>query len=114
MIQTAEKVIETVRALPEKERQKLFELIEVEKAKENNFDKNGDFEQRQERFKQAMRWIRKNREEYDGKWVALDGGTLLAHGTDGKKVHADAQAKGVKTPLMHRVSIKETQPFGGW
>ena len=67
----------------------------------------------QERFRRSMNWIHENREEFDGQWVALDGDTLLAHGDDGKEVHAEAQKKGVKTPLMHRVSIKETQPFGG-
>jgi len=64
--------------------------------------------------RREQEWIEKNRIEYAGQWVALDGDILLAHGADGKKVHTEAQAKGVKTPLMHRVSIKETQPFGGW
>lgn len=40
MIQTAEQIIETVRALPISERKKFFELLEVEKNKESNNSKD--------------------------------------------------------------------------
>ena len=112
MTPTIENAIEIIRQLPPPEREKVRDWIENESA--NHSDKSSDFEIRQEKFKLAMQWIQENREKFDGQWVALDGKMLLAHGTDGKKVHAAAQAKGVKTPLMHRVSVKETQPFGGW
>ncbi len=110
MIPTFEQAIEVIRQLPPTEREKIKNWLEHE----SEINKPDDFEERQARFRHSMQWIQENREKFDGQWVALDNGTLLAHGTDGKKVHAEAQAKGVKTPLMHRVSIKETQPFGGW
>ena len=108
--------MESVRALPATEQQKFFNLAEAEKLKqtEEKQAKNDELKRKDARFKRALKWIDENREEFDGQWVALDGDTLLAHGADGKKVHRTAQAKGVETPLMHRVSIKETQPFGGW
>lgn len=109
---TIENAIEIIRQLPPPEREKLRDWIEREGTAAS--DKSAEFFKRQERFRLSMQWIQNNREEFDGQWVALSGDTLLAHGADGKKVHAAAQAKGVKTPLMHRVSIKETQPFGGW
>lgn len=112
MTPTVENAIEIIRQLPPPDREKVRDWIERESTQES--DNETEFDKRQERFRRAMQWIQKNRAEYDGQWVALDGDTLLAHGADGKKVHAEAQAKGVKTPLMHRVSIKETQPFGGW
>ena len=108
MTPTFEQAIEIVKALPKNEREKLRDWID------KNQEKSSDFENRQERFQRSMRWIHEHREKFDGQWVALDGDNLLAHGTDGKKVHSEAQAKGVQTPLMHRVSVKETQPFGGW
>jgi hypothetical protein len=111
MTPTVENAIEIIRQLPPPDREKVRDWIERES--EQTSDTENEFEKRQERFRRSMQWLRENREEYDGQWVALDGETLLAHGTDGKKVHAEAQAKSVKTPLMHRVSIKETQPFGG-
>ncbi len=110
MNSTFEQAIEVIRQLPPTEREKVKYWLEHE----GETDTSNNFEERRLRFQHSMQWIQENREKFDGQWVALDGGTLLAHGTDGKKVHAEAQAKGVKTPLMHRVSIKEAQPFGGW
>ena len=109
---TYEQAIEVIRQLPP-ERAKVRDWIDDENQKNV---KPGDEKSKrdEEKFRLAMKWIDENRVEFDGQWVALDGQTLLAHGTDGKKVHAAAQAKGVKTPLMHRVSLKELQPFGGW
>jgi hypothetical protein len=109
---TFEQAIEVIRQLPPVEREKIKDWLEHENG--NRTEKDNDFEERQRRFQHSMKWIQENREEFDGQWVALDGGKLLAHGTDGKKVHAEAQNKGIKTPLMHRVSVKENQPFGGW
>ena len=110
---TFEQAIEVIRQLPPPEREKVRVWIDEENQKSRQPD-DEKLKRDEEKFRSAMSWISEHREEFDGQWVALDGATLLAHGTDGKKVHAAAQSKGVKTPLMHRVSIKETQPFGGW
>lgn len=115
MNSTLEQAIEIVRQLPPPEREKVRDWIDKENQR-NAFDEDGQekLKQQQEKFQRSMEWIQTHRVEFDGQWVALDGDVLLSHGADGKKVHAAAQAKGVKTPLMHRVSVKETQPFGGW
>lgn len=109
---TFEQAIEFIRQLPPPERRKVKDWLETEGIE--NIEGHSEFERRQAIFRRSMQWIQQNRREFDGQWVALDGDRLLAHGTDGKKVHAEAQSKGVKTPLMHRVSINETKPFGGW
>ena len=115
MTPTFEQAIEVIRQLPPPEREKVRDWIDEENQKSSDEeDKQKKLKRRQERFRRSMNWIHEHREEFDGQWVALDGDILLAHGADGKKVHTEAQAKGVKTPLMHRVSVKETQPFGGW
>ena len=111
MTPTVEQLIETIRNLPDSERKRLFDLAESENLRQ--FSEN-QAKKEDEKFQLAMKWIQENREEFDRQWVALDGDTLLASGTDGKKVHAEAQSKGVKVPFMHRISIKETHPFGGW
>ena len=111
---TYENAIEIINALPMPDREKLLDWVEEEKRKKVKKAKNVKLKDEQKKFSLAMNWIKTHREEFDGQWVALDGETLLASGMDGKKVHAAAQAKGVKTPLMHRVSVKETEPFGGW
>jgi Family of unknown function (DUF5678) len=112
MISTAEDIIKNVRLLPNFEREKFFKLVEAEKDQSSKNDNR--LKLKDEKFKLSLKWIDEHRQEFDGQWVALDGELLLAHGLDGKKVHAEAQAKGVKTPLIHRVSVNETMPFGGW
>jgi hypothetical protein len=104
MTPTVDQAIEIIRRLPPPEREKVRDWLERES--ENESDKVYEADKRRERFRRSMRWIQENREKFDGQWVALDG--------DGRKVHAEAQSKSIKTPLMHRVSIKETEPFGGW
>ncbi len=111
MIQTAEQLIENVRALPNAERRKLFELIEVEKNRDN--EQTDDLPEKNEKFQLALQWIEEHKEEFDGQWICLDGDKLIAHGFDGKKVYEEAKARGIETPFMERVKAK-TLPFGGW
>ena len=111
MTPTAEQLLKTIRNLPAAERRRLFEMAEAEHllsplANQPENEKN--------KFQLAMGWIKENRQKYDGQWVALDGDKLLASGTDGKKVHAEAQSRGVDVPFMHRISANETEPSGGW
>lgn len=112
MTPTFEQAIEIVKALPPSEREMVRDWLEKESLQQPV--KTAEFKKKQDNFRRSLQWIQENRQTFDGQWVALDGENLLAHGTDGKKVHSEAQAKGVKTPLMHLVSVKETQPFGGW
>lgn len=111
MIQTAEQIIENVRALPETEREKLFELIEAEKTKENR--QNEDWREKERKFQLALKWIDEHRKEFDGKYVVLDGDKLIAFGDDSKTVYEEARAKGYKSPFLKRIKA-EILPFGGW
>ncbi len=106
MIQTAEKVIEIIKTLPKTERKKVRDWIDenqepVEIAADNT------------KFRQALQWIEENKEEYDGKWVVLDGDKLISHGKDAKTVYDEARAKGIKSPFLERVKAK-VLPWGGW
>ncbi len=111
MIQTAEQVIETVRTLPKPEREKFFELIEVEKFK--HIETNGELKQKNKKFRQALQWIDEHKEEFDGQFVLLEGSNLIAHGTNPKELYAAARAKGIEIPFVKRVKARDL-PFGGW
>ncbi len=111
MIQTAEKIIESVRALPKVERRKIFELIEAEKNKEEK--QSVELKKQNEKFQQALQWIEENKKDYDGKFVVLDGDQLIACGGDSKTVYEEARAKGYQSPFLKRIKAK-TVPFGGW
>lgn len=114
MTPTFEQAIEVIRQLPPPEREKVRDWIDEENQKTSDEeDKQEKLKRDQEKFRLALKWIDEHKEEFDGQWVALDGDALLAHGTDSKKVHAEAQAKGVKTPLMERIKVQEL-PFGSF
>lgn len=115
MNQTAEQIIESVRALPLSEKKKIFHLVEEEKLKilSEEEAKNVELEIKNERFRRALQWIEEHKEEYDGQWVCLDGDTLISHGKDAKSVYDEAKAKGIETPFMERVKAK-ILPWGGW
>src|SRR5580658_6077147 len=45
-------------------------------------------------------WLAAHELEYAGQWVALDGDTLLSHGSDAHAVRDEARRKGVHLPLL--------------
>lgn len=45
-------------------------------------------------------WLRKNRDLYDGQYVALKGGELIARGSSAKEVFDEARLKGVEDALI--------------
>ncbi len=59
-------------------------------------------------------WVEAHREEFLGQWVALDGGNLVAHGTDARAVYEEARAQGVAAPYLVEVTPKVEAYVGGW
>src|SRR5262245_20497747 len=47
-----------------------------------------------------MEWLRINREHYRGQWVGLDGGRLIAHGSEASEVFAAMRAEGIPLPFI--------------
>ena len=48
-------------------------------------------------FSRGHAWLEKNRDEYDGQYVALDGDKLIAHSANGKEVTAKVKELGLKS-----------------
>lgn len=66
-----------------------------------------------ERERSEFRWLALNRKQYAGRWVALDGDTLLAVGHSAREVYvAVASYKGI--PLVTRVEPEDDAYFAGW
>jgi hypothetical protein len=59
-------------------------------------------------------WLQQNKEAFAGQWVALDGDTLIAQGSDGCEVTQRAWQQGVKEPFVARIPDEPELPFGGW
>jgi antitoxin (DNA-binding transcriptional repressor) of toxin-antitoxin stability system len=55
-----------------------------------------------ERDRSELRWLAANRERYAGRWVALDGDSLLAVGDSARQVY-EAIGNRARTPLVTRV-----------
>jgi hypothetical protein len=55
-------------------------------------------------------WLRENRPNFIGKWVALFGGNLIASGDDARLVLETARGKGFSRPLLVHVQVDE--PIG--
>ena len=114
MLQTVEKIIESVRALPKVEREKVFIWAEQEKRQLllEKETKKAVLKAEQNKFQAAMNWIDENRQKYPGEWVCLDGDKLVAHGTDAVKLYREAKEKGIEIPFVEHI-VEENKPYGG-
>lgn len=65
------------------------------------------------RERSEFRWLALNRQRYAGRWVALDGNTLLAVGDSAREVYAAIASHG-GTPLVTRVEPGDVVYFAGW
>lgn len=115
---TFEQAVEMVKALPAEDRGRLSKWLEQQEQLDSQPTKDSPqfsiFENREQRFQRALQWLDKNKPKYLGQWVALDGDRLLAAGTDGKQVYAQAVAAGVASPLLQQIKAEDDLPFGGW
>jgi hypothetical protein len=59
-------------------------------------------------------WIEAHRQEFLDQWVALDGGDLVAHGSDARTVYDEGRACGVDSPYLQHVTPKVDAYVGGW
>ena len=60
-----------------------------------------------------LAWLKSNRQNYVGQWVALFGGNLVVAGDDARTVLENARAKGIERLLL--VHVQADEPFsGGW
>lgn len=56
-------------------------------------------------------WLRENRENYIGKYVATHGNRLIAVGENLKEVMIEARAKGFSDALVYQVEDPNAPPF---
>lgn len=58
-----------------------------------------------------LRWIDKNRASYKGKWVVVEGDTLIASGDEAVQVYREARERGIETPFVVYVADPLDSPF---
>lgn len=112
MTQNLQQVIESIQQLPANEQDKILHWLE-EKRKPRSVEI--DWQERNEKFQKALKWIEENRQQYLGKWVCLDGDKLIASGDDAKQVYSQARAKGIRIPFIEQIREEESSAYwGGW
>ena len=65
-------------------------------------------------FANELRWLAQHKDQYLGKWVALEGNRLLASGASAREVYLAARRAGVQVPFVEQVQPLDNLPFGGW
>lgn len=122
---TFEQAVAVVNSLPTSDRKRFEEWFKAQERLDTKTNGTSaiesttqsmslTLEEREARFQRALRWLEENKVKYLGQWVALDGDRLLAAGTDGKQVYAEAVAAGVAVPLLQQIHADDDLPFGGW
>jgi hypothetical protein len=66
------------------------------------------------KFMVEQQWVETHRNEFAGKWVALEGERLLASGDSAKTVFRLALDTGAQRPLVLKVEPSNQPPFAGW
>jgi hypothetical protein len=112
MTPSFEQIIESIEQLPAREQERLRQWLE-DKRTANGADEVLQVENG--RSEGSLRWLNENRQQYLGRWVALDGCRLIASGETAREVYSKAKADGVKTPFVELVTEGEPALFsGGW
>ena len=101
---TLEQIIDEARALSPAEKLKLRQALDHELAQAAPA---------QSRAIEST-WVERNRDEYLGQWVALEGDTLIAHGTNAREVYLAARQAGSDAPYLVHITPKTDPYIGGW
>lgn len=61
-----------------------------------------------------IEWLKRHREEYAGKYVALHGSQLVGEGATLREAREQAKTKGFQNAFTTFVYSENDVPFGGW
>ena len=63
-------------------------------------------------YEREHAWVQAHRAEYLGQWVAVEGDTLVAHGSNPREIYLAAREAGIQVPYIVKVEKRE-EPFTG-
>ncbi len=86
----------------------------LDQSKEKNRTENGKSIEDSDAVKsRQLLWLKNNREQYAGQYVALDGERLVGHGATIREANEQAKQNGVEKPFLMRVFAEETTVSSG-
>lgn len=113
-----ERIIDEARSLSLAEKRKLRQALDAELEQQEphgpgrlSQSNNGDDDATRAR---RLEWLKANREQYAGQYVALAGDVLVGHGRTLREAHAQAKEKGVENPFLVRLTSESEVLFAGW
>jgi uncharacterized protein YjgD (DUF1641 family) len=102
-------IIKTVRSLPAADQRKILEELQKDLRQKTDSAKTDE-----ETKRRLLEWLKKNRDEYAGQYVALDGDRLVGHAATIREARKQAQTNGVEDPFLVRLEKEETVLPAGW
>jgi hypothetical protein len=102
---TLEQIIDEARALSPAEKLKLRQTLDRELGQAAAPAQSRAIE---------SNWVERHRDKYLGRWVALEGDTLIAHGANAREVYLAARQAGIAGPYLVHVTPKADPYIGGW
>ena len=107
MQQILDEIAEKIENLSDEELDKLSAIVNEKKSQSKKNGKNGFVHPN-------TIWVKENRAEYQGKYVALDEGKLVGTGKNYPEALADAKKRGIEKPMITYIFPLDSKPFGGW
>ena|SRR5258708_5002373 len=101
---TLEQIIDEAKALSPAEKLKLRQALDRELEQTASA---------QSRAVESI-WVEHHRNAYLGQWVALEGDTLVAHGTNAREVYLAARQAGIDSPYIVHITPEADPYIGGW
>ena len=104
-----EAILDKVRHLPQEKQEEVLRFADgLQRQNAIGPDPKRD------RVKERI-WIERNRAEFAGQWVAVEGDRLVASGTDALKVFTAAKSEGIESPFVVHIIVEDSLPFvPGW
>jgi hypothetical protein len=106
---TLEQIIDEARALSPAEKLKLRQVLDRDLERAAQSSESGYRTHEREHA-----WLDAHRDRYLGQWVAVEGDTLIAHGTNPRQIYLAAREAGIEVPYVVKVEKREEPFTGGW
>jgi hypothetical protein len=95
-----------IAALPLSEKEQLAAFLSEQLSQADELPPTKDIADEEIR-QRRLEWIKTHREEYAGKYVALQGDTLVGVGSTIREAHEQAKTKGFPTPFLVRLDSEQ-------
>ena len=102
-------------ALTDEERQELMRfLTSIDISTTNSAATHKNIGSKRQKHQLYLAWLKANREQYAGQYVALAGEQLVGQGKTLREAHQQAKRHGVTDPFLVRVSSEQEILPGGF